>query len=199
MGFWSPQYLDSIDPENEEIWIDSPAEQARIQRPGSLTKEGDVGAQQIMVNGREVPLSWVPDLLGLEWKRSESVMIVGSAYAPFIGGISRRGCTLPLAEYDHAQSAADFLVAFLKYVVLPDQAYYAKIGLLAEDLGDQGRSRSLTCVAPAIQCAVRDAPAKRWMRPLSTRSKIAFRRKGTTPKGTVPLAPKRLAAFSQVM
>jgi hypothetical protein len=183
MGFWSPQYLDSIDPENEEIWIDSPAEQARIQRPGSLTKEGDVGAQQIMVNGREVPLSWVPDLLGLEWKRSESVMIVGSAYAPFIGGISRRGCTLPLA----------------KYVVLPDQAYYAKIGLLAEDLGDQGRSRSLTCVAPAIQCAVRDAPAKRWMRPLSTRSKIAFRRKGTKPKGTVPLAPKRLAAFSQVM
>ena len=49
-----------LDPENEEIWIDSPAEQARIQRPGSLTKEGDVGAQQIMVNGREVPLLGFP-------------------------------------------------------------------------------------------------------------------------------------------
>ncbi len=137
MDFWAPQYLDSTDPQNERIWVESPAEQALIQRAGSLTEVGDIGAQRIMVDGREVSLPWVPDILGFEWKRSESVMIIGSAYAPFIGGISKRDCTLPLREYVHAQSATDFLVSFLQHLVLPDWAYYDKIRLLAEDLGDQ--------------------------------------------------------------
>jgi len=137
MSFWSPEYMDAADPVNEKIWLESPAEQAVIQQAGSLTRDGDIGAQQIMVDGRETSLPWVPDILGLGWKHCESVTIVGSAYAPFIRGISRRDYTLPLMEYADAPSAKDFLTSFLNHVVLPDPAYYNKIRLLTGDLGDQ--------------------------------------------------------------
>jgi len=137
MSFWSPQYMDSTDPENDKIWVESPTEQAMIQPAGSLKRAGDIGAQQVMVEALEISLPWVPDILGVDWKDSESVMMLGSAYAPFIRGISRRDYTLPLKEYVDAQSAKDFLASFLNHVVLPDLAYYDKIRLLAKDLGDQ--------------------------------------------------------------
>jgi hypothetical protein len=138
-NFWSPEYLDCNDPDNEKIWIQSPALQASIQSTGLLNAEGDIGPQQIMIDGFDAPVPWVPDVLGLEWKHPESLIIVGSAYAPFIAGISKRDCTLPLREYVNARSAADFLVTFLRHVITPDRAYYSKIRLLAADVSNQKR------------------------------------------------------------
>jgi len=129
--------MDFADPVNERIWLESPAEQALIQGPGVLTNSGDIGAQQIMATGNAVSLPWVPDILGLRWQLAESIIIVGSSYAPFIRGISKRKCTLPLMEYCNGESAKDFLVSFLNHVVLPDLDYYDKVRLLASDLADQ--------------------------------------------------------------
>jgi len=136
-AFWSIDHLELSDAVNDRIWSDSPREQATIQQPGSLQSLGSVGAQQIMVDGLATPLPWVPDLVGLNWKHPESLIIIGSAYAPFIRGISKRRCTLPLSEYLDAGSAGDFVIRFLGSVVIPDPSYYAKIALLAASQGTQ--------------------------------------------------------------
>jgi hypothetical protein len=196
MDFWSPQYLDSTDLVNETIWVESPAEQALIQRAGLLTKDGDIGAQQIMVDGRVLPLPWVPDILGLEWKHSESVIIVGSAYAPFVAGISKRVYVLPLSEYVHAQSARDFLVSFLCSVVLPDRDYYDKIRLLAEDLADQKRIALFDLCRASY--TVRGARCSR--ETMDEAAEYTFKGKlprvGIRRRDTVPLAPKLRAVCS---
>lgn len=92
-----------------------------------------------MVDGLEKPLPWVPDLVGLGWQQPESLIVIGSAYAPFIRGLSKRRCTMPLADYVDARSASRFLSKFLESVVIPDTSYYSKIALLAGDLGTQQR------------------------------------------------------------
>ena len=90
-----------------------------------------------MVDGQTTPLPWVPDIVGVNWKHPESLIIIGSAYAPFIRGISKRRCTLPLSEYLDSGSAGDFLIRFLGSVVIPDPSYYAKIALLAASQNTQ--------------------------------------------------------------
>jgi hypothetical protein len=130
-AFWSIDHLDLSDGVNDNIWSDSPHEQAAIQKPESVLVPGSIGAQQIMVEGLETSLPWVPDLVGHAWKLPDSLVIAGSAYAPFIRGISRRRCTLPLSDYLTAGSAGEFLTRFMNTVVVSDPSYYAKIALLA--------------------------------------------------------------------
>jgi uracil-DNA glycosylase len=136
-AFWSIDHVELSDTVNDRIWSDSPHEQATIQQPGSLQSPGSIGAQQIMVDGLATSLPWLPDLVGLNWKRPESLIIIGSAYAPFIRGISKRRYTLPLSEYLDARCADDFLIRFLENVVIPDPSYYAKIELLAASQENQ--------------------------------------------------------------
>src|SRR4051794_22742304 len=100
---------------NAEMWHRSPTVQRLIQPPRDLEHDGAVGAQQAMLEDDSVPgvtretvLPWVPDLLGAGWRRSDAVLVVGSAYAGFIRGLSRRSRSLPLSEYASASSADEF-------------------------------------------------------------------------------------------
>jgi len=136
-AFWSIDHLNLSDGVNDSVWSDSPNEQATIQKPGSVLLPGSIGAQQIMVEGLEASLPWVPDLVGHAWKSADSLVIVGSAYAPFIRGISKRNCTLPLSDYLTAGSAGEFITRFLNAVVVSDPSYYGKIALLAAGRGTQ--------------------------------------------------------------
>ena len=88
-------------------------------------------AQQAMLD--EPPLPWVPDVLGGNGAR-HTIIIVGSAYAPFVQGISNREATMPLLAY-RSPTADEFLPSFLEHVVRPDADYYNKIALLANDQG----------------------------------------------------------------
>lgn len=128
--FWADEHLQFADAINNDIWNLSPGEQLVMQAPATLREPGSIGAQQAMLD--DVPLSWVPDVLGRQWQDAESIIIVGSAYAPFLQGISRRSATIPLPEY-RTLSPHEFLRSFLKYVVRPDADYYNKIELLASD------------------------------------------------------------------
>src|SRR5271169_4861651 len=84
---------------NEEIWSRSVAVQRLIQSPEETCKEGTFGAQQAMVNGQAV-LPWPPDLLGSDWSKPGSWLIIGSAYAGFIREFSRRPASMCLSDYD---------------------------------------------------------------------------------------------------
>jgi len=128
--FWADKHIEFTDTINDDIWNDSPAEQLLISDPATLRAPGSIGAQQAMLDAP--PLPWVPDVLGQRWREPESIIIVGSAYAPFLQGISRRDATLPVAAY--LTTASDpFLRSFLQGVVRPDADYYGKIAQLAQD------------------------------------------------------------------
>jgi hypothetical protein len=131
-SFWADEHLQLTDDINTEIWNESPNEQRAIQCPTTLRLPGTVGAQQAMLD--EPPLPWVPDVLGRQWQEADAIVIVGSAYAPFLQGISKRNATLPLTAY-RTTRPDKFLPSFLEHVVRPDRDYYDRIALLAQDQG----------------------------------------------------------------
>lgn len=130
--FWEDGHLQFTDDINTDIWNRSPSEQYAVQEPATLRLPCAVGAQQAMLD--EPPLPWVPDVLGRQWRGADTIIIVGSAYAPFVQGISNREATMPLLAY-RSPTADEFLPSFLKHVVRPDADYYNKIALLAKDQG----------------------------------------------------------------
>jgi hypothetical protein len=125
-SFWSVHELDLDDSLNLRIWTDSPGEQERIQPYRADWKIGDIGAQQAMRHPHRLP--WVPDPVGLDWRSRDAMLILGSAYGPFIGGDNRPGEMEP-QEYD-CESSGDFLKCFLRQVV-ETRPYYRKIADLA--------------------------------------------------------------------
>lgn len=131
-GFWTALDLDLDDPINQEIWDRSPHIQEHISRSRS-SKGGDV--IQAALGG--APLPWVPDLVGRSWMDADAVVVVGSAYAPFIGESAGRTCTMPLRSYRTARTAAAFQQSFLSAVVQSDRNYYGPLGdLLSHTAGD---------------------------------------------------------------
>lgn len=132
--FWNESHLDLYDSINKDIWSTSPNTQLAIQPQGDLQAPGTIGAQQAMVGGN--PLPWVPDIVGRHWQTSTTaIVVVGSAYAPFIREYSSRGATLSIYDYTSAQSAADFQRSFLKSVVARDSDYYLKIATMLQNSG----------------------------------------------------------------
>jgi hypothetical protein len=127
--FWTDHNFDFDDLVNKDIHDNSPFEQLAIQPMSALASPGSIGAQQAMLDDLNAPLPWVQDIVGTRSKEPGSIVVIGSAYAPFIQGISNRKTTLPLASYVSLNSS-DFQRNFLQFVVRPDADYYAKVSLL---------------------------------------------------------------------
>ncbi len=136
MSLSSPENWKDKDCVNDDIWSRSPAIQRVLAAQFPVGAPGSVGGQQAMflpdepdVRGTATnPLPWVPDLVGKNSDGPDAVMIIGSAYAPFVEGYSERH--LPLEDY-RMQAALpnwiDFQHLFLGAVVLGDASYYEKI------------------------------------------------------------------------
>jgi hypothetical protein len=121
--FWNPDELVSGDALNDEIWTASPAIQRDIQP--SLLSKGQAptfATQQILYGSPELP--WCPDFVGSSWKESDGILIIGAAYANFIGTV------FPVSMYRSSTRAEEFCRAFLTHVVPAYRAYYNGIRLL---------------------------------------------------------------------
>ncbi len=128
MSLWASAARAIEDPINEDIWAHSPSVQRDIQPPVQVRLK-TVGAQQAMLLEDHV-LPWVPDLLGVRWREPSSLLIVGSAYAPFIAGAASRR-SMPLQDYISARSWQEFHARFIESVVRRDHSYYEPLSLLA--------------------------------------------------------------------
>src|SRR4051812_5757715 len=106
MEFWAADALAQEDAINDAIWTRSPAVQREVQPPVQVRLKG-VGAQQAMLLENRV-LPWVPDLLGARWREPSAILIVGSAYSPFISGSAGRRRCMPLNDYLEAQTWQEF-------------------------------------------------------------------------------------------
>ena len=129
MSFWASTARATEDPINDDIWAHSPSVQRDIQPPVQVRLKA-VGAQQAMLIEDHV-LPWVPDVLGVSWGEPSSLLIVGSAYAPFIAGAAKRSRSMPLQDYIRAQSWQEFHARFIESVVRGDNSYYEPLSLLA--------------------------------------------------------------------
>ena len=127
--FWSREFRIGDDTINAEIWSRSPDLQREVQLPSEALTAG-VGAQQAMLLVNRV-LPWVPDIVGRNWQDADSILVVGSAYAPFVEGSAGRSCSMSLVAYEQADSWQSFQQAFTDAVVEPDNSYYAPISALA--------------------------------------------------------------------
>ena len=113
------------------IWDDSIRMQKEIHETHDGCQRrfgGEVGIQQAMIGSSGFdtdPLPMVPDLVGKDAgkRRDKTVLIVGSAYAPFISGISHRD-GIADRDYRTAGSAAEFQQLFFTKVIAGDNAYY---------------------------------------------------------------------------
>jgi hypothetical protein len=114
---------------NEAIWSKSVAVQRLIQDPQELCEEGCFGAQQAMVDGQAVR-PWPPDLLGADWSKPGSLLIIGSAYAGFIREFSGRSASMLLRDYDPTLPCSKFQERFLRDVVAEDSVYYGGLAML---------------------------------------------------------------------
>ncbi len=143
MEFWDSNHFDFADALNDEIWSRSPEIQKQVQPTSELELPGAIGAQQAMLDSNLLaargPLPWVPDLVGKESQSEAGIIIVGSAYAGFIGESSTRIAKMPLKQYFDASSVQEFQRSFLKYVVLDDSNYYTPISNLCSELGNASR------------------------------------------------------------
>ncbi len=137
--FWSERHLDLEDDLNAEIWHQSPIEQDRIQPYRPTWRPAAVGAQQAMRWPHRLP--WVPDLVGRDWQAEDAVIVVGSAYGPFIAGPDRDH-ELPASEYAQPTAAA-FQQRFLRRVV-STRRYYSEIAGLASTVMPDARKLVLT-------------------------------------------------------
>jgi uracil-DNA glycosylase len=124
MTYWNADELDFEDPLNRKIWDQSPSLQLQIDPPDNLQLPGSVGAQQAMTGA--TPLPWVPDIVGRRVSEGKGIAILGSAYAGFIRGLSKRGNTITEHHYRNT-TMAEFQRAFLRHVVTEDPSYYRKI------------------------------------------------------------------------
>ena len=138
MRFWSLEHLDLEDPLNAEIWDQSASEQEQIQPYRSDWQIGDVGAQQAMRSPYRLP--WVPDPVGLDWHRHDALLVVGSAYGPFVAGDGRRHEILP-SEY-MADSCKGFGKVFFEKVIR-NREFYTRVGELAESVVSSCRSLAI--------------------------------------------------------
>jgi hypothetical protein len=121
-----PETANDDDQVNCDVWRDSGQVQQRLADLFPLDLAGSIGGQQAMLpTGGSLP--WVPDLVGTSSDGKNSVMIIGSAYAPFVHGFSGRNGRMEIGEYVRAQNWADFTSVFLETVLLPDTSYYRKI------------------------------------------------------------------------
>lgn len=143
ISFWDIGNFDlDNDQINAEIWRKSPELQREIQRPDQLSALGAVGAQQAMLDENHTlginvddVLPWVPDIVGKDSGKENSLLIFGAAYAGFIYEYSSRPACIPLCEYVKAvkdQDMAYFQKQFLDRVVAPDSSYYGKIESLMQ-------------------------------------------------------------------
>lgn len=116
--------LATADSINEEIWSESPRIQADVQAPRGAWDVGDVGAQQAMCGSPPIP--WVPDLVGVDFHRPGSVLVVGMAYSGFVRRPNRNHGEIPWATYAACPSASAFCKRFLRAVV-PVYPYYTNV------------------------------------------------------------------------
>jgi hypothetical protein len=140
MPLSSPENWKDKDCVNDDIWSCSPGLQMELAAQFPVGAAGNVGGQQAMFDTPNDPnplgtvanpLPWVPDLVGKNSDAANAVMIIGSAYAPFVEGYCGRDHTMPLSSYRAAQCWNDFLYApqigFLSCVVNGDHRYYDRI------------------------------------------------------------------------
>lgn len=123
MTDWTHSKLASKDPINRQIWSGS----LRLQRALPQRPPGAVGLLQQRLEGGPYP--WVPDLVGRRASEKGGVLVLGSAYSPFISGEAGRERTLSLDQYADSTGPAAFQALFLRHVVRGDPSYY---GPLAE-------------------------------------------------------------------
>lgn len=138
MDFWSLDHLDLEEPLNIEIWGRSAAEQDRIQPYRGDWRVGDVGAQQAMRFPHRLP--WVPDPVGKDWCVRGALLVVGSAYGPFIGGDGRSHEIDP-SEYA-CGSCAEFGRVFFEKVIRR-RPYYARVAEMASTVVASCRAMAL--------------------------------------------------------
>lgn len=131
---------------NEEIWADSALVQRELCNRVNACEKVWHGAQQASLNtvvlGPEAEgliLPWVPDVLGSQWNHSNAVHIVGSAYAGFIKGISRR--QFPFEAYVRTSRLKwhDFAELYLRYVIRGDVDYYEPLSPILAFFGRASR------------------------------------------------------------
>jgi hypothetical protein len=127
--FWSSEFRVEDDALNAEIWSRSPDVQCEIQPPSEVPSDGAGAQQAILLDGRVLP--WVPDILGRNWREADSVVIVGSAYAPFVEHFSNRGRVMSRKVYENASTWQEFQQAFVASVVDGDDRYYGPLMPLA--------------------------------------------------------------------
>jgi hypothetical protein len=115
MPLCDPTNWKSKDEINDSIWKESPKRQVDLAREFRVTMLGDIGGQQAMFDeghqpgGPTNPLPWVPDLVGKNSDGENAVMIVGSAYAPFVRGYTRRARRMGLQQYHDVENWWGFL------------------------------------------------------------------------------------------
>jgi hypothetical protein len=78
----------------------------------------------------------VPDILGKKWQGPDSVVVIGSAYAPFVPGTANRANAMTLANYVNARTWQDFQRAFVPAVVENERSYYGPLSALAGATGN---------------------------------------------------------------
>jgi len=128
---WPIEDFNLHDELNQVIWNDSIRMQKEIHESCDGNQRrfgGQVGIQQAMIGSSGFdtdPLPMVPDLVGKDAgnRRDKTVLIVGSAYAPFIKGISSRNA-IAHHDYKTAGCAAKFQQRFFASVIAGDKAYY---------------------------------------------------------------------------
>lgn len=140
-NFWDPANFCRNDGINQRIWHDSPAVQATINAIYNPLQNPYVGAQQSMIQQNpQMNLPWVPDLVGKNWEDEDSILICGSAYAPFIAPYSA-AYQYPQIDYiNHYINTPNdywpFQQEFLgPYVVLSAGTYYKRIAALMTAAG----------------------------------------------------------------
>ncbi len=144
---WNIDDFDLDDTLNQEIWRNSPKLQrdvhAQTNDDGERRFNGDFGCQQAMLGDAgfdENPLPWVPDLVGKDYGKKGSLLIVGSAYAPFIRGYGNAGerNAIPKLAYRWASAmrSGDFQELFFDEVIHADKSYYWQIERLLAGIAE---------------------------------------------------------------
>jgi hypothetical protein len=123
------------------MWSRSPDLQREIQPPPKARLAG-VGAQQAMVPGGRV-LPWIPDILGRDWCRPESLLIIGAAYGPFVQGFARRTQTVSPAVCENASTWPDFQDCVLRGLLEDDSSYYSRLMAFAAVTGQPTASSGI--------------------------------------------------------
>lgn len=121
MTNWNASWFNLSDAINQEIWELSPRRGAQlIGNP----QQARYGGLQDFMPGR---LPWVPDIVGRRCSEAETVVVIGSAYAPFVRPWATRGCVMELDDCFYERGLEHFQMKFLQNVVAKDSAYYGPI------------------------------------------------------------------------